>query len=60
MKEADVIFKSYLRTLLRRLEMIKEAADTENYEELRSLLEGLIEDTQAGIEDEISNEDEEE
>lgn len=47
MTEDELIFRSYQRGLLRRLNAIKEA----DAETAVKILDGLIEDTKAGIED---------
>lgn len=45
------MFKGYLRSLIRLLKNVKKAADENNIEEVRRLVNELIEDTQKNIED---------
>ena len=45
------VFKSYLRLLLQDLKTIKETADTGDKETVTQIIDRLIRDTQAGIED---------
>ena len=47
--EMDNIHKAYQRSLLRHLERLQEALDENNATEAKTLLAGLIEDTQRGI-----------
>ena len=49
--ENEIIFKSYLRQLLRSLEEINEAVRNKNDEQATELLDSLIERTQRNIED---------
>jgi len=51
MKEENIIFKGYLRGLMRQYVVMKEALEVGDYDKAENLLEGLIEDTQKGIED---------
>ena len=51
MPEEKAIFKAYQRGLLRRLKALKEAMQAKDYEKAERLIDELIEDTQAGIED---------
>ena len=51
MDEENVIFKGYLRALMRQLSRQKEAMQAKDYEKAEKLLDELIEDTQKGIED---------
>ena len=51
MNEEDMVFKSYLRRLLQDLKDVKEAANKKDLEEVKKLVDKLIEDTQKGIED---------
>ena len=45
------IFKSYLRLLLQDLKDLKKAADENDLEKVKEIINILIEDTQKGIED---------
>lgn len=45
------VFKGYLRGLIRLLKNVKKAANENNLEEVRRLIDELIEDTQKNIED---------
>lgn len=49
--EERLIFKSYLRKLLKALKEIKEALQIKDYEKAEKLINGLIEDTEKGIAD---------
>lgn len=49
--EEKKIFKAYLRGLARHLKALKAALATKDYGKAEKLLDGLIEDTQKGIED---------
>lgn len=49
--EEERIFKSYQRGLLRRLNAQKEALQSKDYETAEKIIDGLIEDTKADIED---------
>lgn len=51
MSEESLIFKSYQRGLLRQLNKQKEAMTDRDYEAAEKLLDRLIEDTKADIED---------
>jgi primosomal protein N'' len=51
MNEEMSVFKSYLRRLLQDLKDLKEAAEKEDLEKVKELVNKLIEDTQKGIED---------
>ena len=51
MDEEMSVFKSYLRRLLQDLKDLKEAADKEDLEKVKELVDKLIIDTQKGIED---------
>lgn len=51
MTEEERIFKSYQRGLLRRLNAQKEALQSKDYEAAEKLLDDLITDTKADIED---------
>ena len=46
-----IVFKSYLRRLLKELKDIEKAFEEKNDEQVRESLRQLIEDTQKGIED---------
>lgn len=45
------VFKSYLRRLLQDLKDLREAANQNDLEKVKELIDKLIEDTQRGIED---------
>ncbi len=45
------VFKSYLRLLLQDLKTIKEASERGDKETVTQIIDRLIRDTQAGIED---------
>lgn len=49
--EENRIFKAYLRMLCRDLKALKAALKAKDYAEVERLLDGLVEDTQKGIED---------
>ena len=49
--DEEMVFKSYLRKLLRDLKDLKEAANKKDLEEVKKLIDQLIEDTQKDIED---------
>jgi hypothetical protein len=49
-KETNLIFKSYLRFLLRDLKNIKKAIETENLKEAEDLINEIIKDTQKDVE----------
>lgn len=49
--EEMAVFKSFLRTLMRQLEALKKAIDNKDFETASTLIDQLITDTQAGIED---------
>lgn len=49
--DEEMVFKSYLRKLLRDLKDIKEAVNKKDLEEVEKLVDQLIEDTQKDIED---------
>lgn len=49
--ETVAIFKSYLRSLMRQLKLLKEAIENEDLKKANSLIDELIEDTQKNIED---------
>jgi uncharacterized Rossmann fold enzyme len=49
--ETLVVFKSYLRRLMRDLKDLKKAIKDKNLEEAERLIDDLIEDTQKDIED---------
>lgn len=51
MNEEILIFKSYLRSLMRQLKALKEALKNKDYERAEKLLDELIEDTKNNIED---------
>ena len=51
MNEETRIFKGYLRGLMRQYKALKAALESKDYEQAEKLLDGLIEDTQKGIED---------
>ena len=51
MDEDKIIFKAYLRGLARQLKAMKAALASKDYDQAEKLLDGLIEDTQKGIED---------
>ena len=51
MNEEILIFKSYLRSLMRHLKALKEALKNKDYERAEKLLDELIEDTKNNIED---------
>jgi len=51
MCEEMAVFKSYLRSTLRRLIDLREAIKRKDLETAEQLIESLIEDTQKGIED---------
>ena len=57
MKEEMVIYKGYLRNLLRQLVALKEVIDSQNNDEAQRLINELIEDTQNNIEDRLSEEE---
>lgn len=49
--EEEKIFKAYQRGLLRQLKVLKEALKNGDREESKKLVDRLIEDTKADIED---------
>lgn len=49
--EDSLIFKSYSRALLRSLNALKTALNSKDYEQAEKIANGLIYDTQKGIED---------
>lgn len=49
--EGNRIFKAYLRLLYRDLKALKAALKAKDFVEAERLLDGLVEDTQQGIED---------
>lgn len=51
MNEDNLIFKGFLRGLLRQLKAMKEVMQSGNHAKLEKILDALIEDTQKGIED---------
>ena len=51
MNEEKLIFKGFLRGLLRHLMAMKEALQAKDYDRLEKQLDELIVDTQKGIED---------
>lgn len=51
MNEEANIFKAYQRGLLRQLVALNAALKSKDYEKAEKLLDGLIEDTKADIED---------
>lgn len=51
MNEDKLIFKGFLRGLLRQLRAMKVALTSKDYDRAEKLLDELIEDTQKGIED---------
>lgn len=51
MDEDKIIFKGYLRGLMRQLKSMKAALKAKDYDQAEKLIDGLIEDTQKGIED---------
>lgn len=51
MDEDMVIYKGYLRNLLRQLRTLQTAIDNQNNSEAKQLIVELIEDTQKNIED---------
>ncbi len=51
MNEEALIFKAYLRALLRQLKRLREAVSDNNLQEAQKLIDELIADTQNGIED---------
>lgn len=51
MREETNIFKAYQRGLLRQLKVLKEALKNGDREKAEKLLDRLIEDTKADIED---------
>lgn len=51
MSEEERIFRGYQRGLLRQLKALKDALQSMDYETAEKLLDRLIEDTKADIED---------
>ena len=49
--EEMAVFKSYLRSLLRQLKLLKKALEEKDFEKAETLINELIEDTQDSIED---------
>ncbi len=49
--EEKLIYKSYLRALLRQIKQIKTSIDSDDLDEAKRLLDELIEDTQNNIKD---------
>lgn len=49
MNEEALIFKAYLRALLRQLKQLKKAMDDNNLQEAQKLINELIADTQNNI-----------
>lgn len=47
----SLIFKSYSRALLRCLNALKSALSSKDYKQAEKIINGLIHDTQKGIED---------
>ncbi len=45
------VFKSYLRQLIRQLKALKAAEESGNKEEVRRIIDELLEDAQDGLED---------
>lgn len=45
------VFKSYLRQLIRQLKALKKAADENNQEEVKRIIDELLKDAQDGLED---------
>lgn len=45
------VFKSYLRQLIRQLKALKKADEEGNKEEVRRIIDELLEDAQDGLED---------
>lgn len=45
------VFKGYLRSLMRQLNLLKKALDNNDIAEAKKLIDELIEDTQNNIED---------
>lgn len=45
------LFKSYLRQLIRQLKALKAANDAGNEEEVKKIIDELLEDAQDGLED---------
>ena len=45
------VFKSYLRQLIRQLNALKKAADAEDMEEVKRIINELLKDAQDGLED---------
>lgn len=50
-EDIEMVFKSYLRALLRDLKFLREALKEKDYKKAEKLTDQLIEDTQRGIED---------
>ena len=50
-KEKTIIFKGYLRGLIRQLKSIKKELDNNNIEKVKTIIDELIEDTQKNIQD---------
>ncbi|MBQ3161990.1 MAG: hypothetical protein IJC04_07680 [Oscillospiraceae bacterium] len=51
MEENTIIFKGYLRSIMRQLQLLEKAIDTNNIEDAKTLINELIKDTQNNIED---------
>ncbi len=51
MGEDMAVFKSFLRSLMRQLKLLKKAIDSQDFETASMLINEIIEDTQNGIED---------
>ncbi len=49
--EEMAVFKSFLRSLIRQLKLLKKAIDSKDFEMASKLIDEIIEDTQNGIED---------
>lgn len=50
-KEKMAVFKSFLRSLMRQLLLLKKAISEKNLDEAEKIIDELIEDTKNGIED---------
>lgn len=50
-KEKMAVFKSFLRSLMRQLLLLKKAISEKNFDEAEKIIDELIEDTKNGIED---------
>ena len=51
MSEEKLMFRAYLRGLLRELNKVKEALERKDYDEAEKIIDQLIGDTEKGIED---------